>query len=167
MLTCIRALSFDYCCSSWCWRHFCGSSVLVSHGSFSTLMTRCLLWTPRRSLSPSWRCGRLAWKVKGSKSTRRRPSSGSPMLAFIRWRLVPYFLDTGFSIFLSIQVSISSKLRIVWIFTDMYNAWACCWSKPIAHFGCFCSNPATCTWQQINSKTVFFCVFFLLFCFLT
>ena len=51
-------------------------SALVSHGSFSRLKTWCSSRTPRRSVSTSSKRGRLAWKVKGSVSTCRRPSSG-------------------------------------------------------------------------------------------
>ena len=37
--------------------------------SFSTLMTWCYSRTTKRSVSPSSRCGRLAWKINGSMST--------------------------------------------------------------------------------------------------
>ena len=41
--------------------------------SFSTPMSWCSSRTPRRSVSPSSRRGRLAWKLMGSVSTWRRP----------------------------------------------------------------------------------------------
>ena len=41
---------------SWCWKHFRVSSTLVCHGSFSTLMTWCSLWTPRRSVAGKGLC---------------------------------------------------------------------------------------------------------------
>ena len=69
-----------------CWRCFHVCSALVCHGSFSTLMTWCSLQTPRRSVSPSSRPGRLAWKVKGSTSTWRRSSSCSLVLAMVSSR---------------------------------------------------------------------------------
>ena len=74
-LVCIRVLSLAHCSSFWCWRRCHMSSVLVYHGSSSMLMTWCSSQTPKRSVSPSSRRGRLAWKVKGSMSTWRRPSS--------------------------------------------------------------------------------------------
>ena len=49
-------------------------------------MTWCSLWTPMRSVSPSSRCGRLAWKVKGSVSTWRRPCSWSLVMAMMSSR---------------------------------------------------------------------------------
>ena len=71
----IRALSLAHCSSSYCWKHCRTSSTLVFDGSFSMLMTWCSSQTSRRSLFPSSRHGRLAWKVKGSMLTWRRPSS--------------------------------------------------------------------------------------------
>ena len=55
-------------------------------GSFSMLMTWCSTRTPRRSAFPSSMCRRLAWKVKNSMSTWKRPSSQSPMLALMSSR---------------------------------------------------------------------------------
>ena len=62
------------------------SSSLVCHGSFSMLMTWCSSQTPRRSVSPSSRHGRLAWKVKGSVLTWRKPSSWCPLLTWMSYR---------------------------------------------------------------------------------
>ena len=43
-------------------------------------------------------------------------------------------------------------LHLVWIFPDMSDAQARCRSWLSAHFGHLNSNPATWTWQPINSK---------------
>ena len=51
------------------------SFALLCHGSCSMRMIWCSTWTPRRSVSPNSRHGRLAWKVKGPMSAWRRPSS--------------------------------------------------------------------------------------------
>ena len=80
---CIGAPSLAHCSPSWCWKHYHISSALVCHGSFSMLMTACSSQTPRRNISPSSRYGRLEWKVKGSVSTWRRPSSWSLVLALM------------------------------------------------------------------------------------
>ena len=65
---CIRTLSLAHCSSSWCWRRFHMSSAFVCRGSFSALTTCCSSQTPRRSVSPSSKHGRLVWKVKSSVS---------------------------------------------------------------------------------------------------
>ena len=80
----IWALSLAHCSSSWCWRRFHMSSTLVCHGSFSMLMTWCSSQTPWRGVGSMH--GRMAWKVKGSMSTRRRPSCWSWVLAMISSR---------------------------------------------------------------------------------
>ena len=85
-LVCIRVLSLIHCASSWCWRRCCMSSALVNHRSSSALMTWCPFWTPKRSVSPSSRRGRLAWKVKGSMSTWRRPCSWYMVMARVSSR---------------------------------------------------------------------------------
>ena len=85
-LVCIRALSLSHCSSSWCCKRCRVSSALVCHGSFSMLMTWCSSQTPRRSVSPSSRHGRLAWKVKGSVLTWRKPSSWSTLLTWMSYR---------------------------------------------------------------------------------
>ena len=85
-LVCIRTLSLAHCSSSWCWKRCHASSALVCHGSFSILMTWCSLQTPRRSVSPSTRHGRLAWKAEGSVLTWRKPSSWSPVLTWMSYR---------------------------------------------------------------------------------
>ena len=82
----VRALSLARCSSSWCRRRFRMSSTLVCHGNFFTLMTWCSSQTPRRSVSSSSRCGRLAWKAKGSMSTWKRPSSWSLVMVVISLR---------------------------------------------------------------------------------
>ena len=69
-LVCIRALSLVHCSSSWCCKRCRVNSPLVCHGSFSMLITWCSSQTPRKSVSPSSRHGRLAWKVKGSVLTK-------------------------------------------------------------------------------------------------
>ena len=74
---CIRTLSLANCSASWCWRRFHMSSAFVCRGRFSALTTCCSSQTPRRSVSPSSRHGRLVWKVKSSMSTWRRPSRPS------------------------------------------------------------------------------------------
>ena len=79
----IRAFSLSHCCSSWCWRRFCASFALVCHGSSSTLTTWCLLRICWRSVYPSPTSERLAWKVKRSMSTRRKPTSRSAVLALM------------------------------------------------------------------------------------
>ena len=79
-LVCIRVLSLAYCSSCWCWRHCCVNSTLVYHGNSSTLMTWCLR-TPKKSLFPSSRHGRLTWEVKSFLSTWRRPSCWSLVMA--------------------------------------------------------------------------------------
>ena len=71
-LVCIKVLSLAHCSSFWCWRRFRLSLALGYHESLSTLMTWCSSRTTKRGVSPSWWCGRLAWKVKGSMSTWRR-----------------------------------------------------------------------------------------------
>ena len=76
-----RGSLLSHCSSFCCWRRCGVSSTLMCHGSSSTLMTWCSSRTPKRSASPSSRRGRLAWKVKGSESTWRRPSSWSLEMA--------------------------------------------------------------------------------------
>ena len=85
-LECIRALSLAQCSSSWCWKHYCTSSTLIYHGSFSMLMTWCSLWTPRRNVSPDSRHWRLAWNIKDSTAVWRRPSSWSSVLALMFYK---------------------------------------------------------------------------------
>ena len=85
-LVCIRVVFPAHCSSFWCWRRFCVSFALVYHGSLFTLMTRCSSQTPRRSVSPSSRHGRLVGKVKGSVSTWTRPSSWSLLMAMMSSR---------------------------------------------------------------------------------
>ena len=80
-LMCIRVLSLAHCSSFWCWRHFWASSALVYRGSFFMLMTFCLWRAPKTSVSPGSRHGKLAWRVKGSMSIWRRPSSWSLVMA--------------------------------------------------------------------------------------
>ena len=82
-LECTRTLSLVHCSSCWYCKRCRVSSALVCHGSFSMLMTCCSSRTPRSSIPPSSRHGRLAWKVKHSVSTRRRPSSWSPVLTLL------------------------------------------------------------------------------------
>ena len=67
---CIRALSLAHCSPSCCWKRPHVSSALVRHGSFSMLMTWWSSQTPGRSVSPSLRHERLAWKVKVMKKTK-------------------------------------------------------------------------------------------------
>ena len=61
---CIRTLSLAHSSSSWCWRRFHMSSAFVCRGSFSALTTCCSSQTPRRSVSPSSRHGRLGIESK-------------------------------------------------------------------------------------------------------
>ena len=83
-LVCIRALSSANFSSSWCWKCCNTSCALVCHGSFSMSMTWCSSQTPRRSVSPSSRHGRLAWKVMGSML--RDPSSWPPVVTWMSYR---------------------------------------------------------------------------------
>ena len=85
-LVCIRVLSLAHCSSFWYLRLCCVRSALAHHGSFSTLMTWSSSWTPKRSGSPSLRHWRLAWKVKGSASSWRRPSSWSLVMTRMSYR---------------------------------------------------------------------------------
>ena len=85
-LGCIRVLSLAHCSLFWCWRCIRMFSTLVHIGGFFRLMTWCSSWMPRRSVSPSSRCGRLSWKVKESVSTSRRPSSWSLVVAMMSSR---------------------------------------------------------------------------------
>ena len=83
---CAKRLSLAHCSSSWCWKHFRASSALVYHGSSCMLRTWCSSWTPRKSISQSLRRGRRVFKVKGSMSTSRRPSSQSLLLTLMSSR---------------------------------------------------------------------------------
>ena len=56
-----------------CWSIWYRSPTPVCHGSFSMMKTWCSSGTPKRSVSPNWRRGRLAWNVNASVSTCRRP----------------------------------------------------------------------------------------------
>ena len=85
-LACIRVLFLAHCSSFWCWRRFRVSSALVYHGSSSMLMPSCSSWTTKMSVSPSSRCGWLAWKIKGPIATWRKPSSWSLVLAMMSFR---------------------------------------------------------------------------------
>ena len=69
-----------------------------------------------------------------------------------RRRPLPYHPDTGFNTFFSRQVLISSDLHIMWIFPYMPDARTCCQSWPDCALVHFRNNPATWTWQQIDSK---------------
>ena len=73
----IWVLPLAHWSSFWCCRCCCMSSASGYYGSFPILMTWCSLWTSKSSVFPSSRCGRLAWKVKGSMLTWRRSHSWS------------------------------------------------------------------------------------------
>ena len=85
-LHCGLLLTYDACQKKLICQILAKSVRLVCHGSFSILMTKCSSLTPRRSASASSRHERLAWKVKGSVLTRRKPSSWSPVLTWMPYR---------------------------------------------------------------------------------
>ena len=71
-----------HCSSYRCRKRVHTSSTLMYHGNSFRLITWCSLRTPR-SFSPNSGHGMLAWTVKASMSTWRRPSSWSLVLAFM------------------------------------------------------------------------------------
>ena len=108
---CNRALSLARCSSSWCWKHFHVSSTMVCCESVSVLMTSCSSQTLRRSVSPSPRRGRLAWKVKGSMSTWRRQHFRSAVLGITR-----NLLNTAIESATTVQ---DSRFKIVYCYTSV------------------------------------------------
>ena len=105
----------------------CVSSAPVYHGSFSKLMTWCSSQTPKRCVSPSSRHGRLAWKVKGSMSTWRRPSSWSLVLTMMSSRNL-----ASTSVLPAVVVSAETPFfahSVWWGCTRGGMAWLSDWSK--------------------------------------